>query len=67
MRRFFSLGFAQKGPLVTCGQSKFPLISYTNVSFRVFIHLKDQAEIWPAAGLKIETGKSHKYAHQETI
>jgi hypothetical protein len=66
MRRFFSSGFAQKGPLVTCGQSKFPLISYTNVSFRVFIHLKDQAGNPARVGLKIETGKSHEYAHQET-
>jgi hypothetical protein len=45
MRRFFSVGFAEKEPLVTCGQSKFALISYTNVSFRAFIHLKEQAEI----------------------
>jgi hypothetical protein len=37
-----------------------------NVSFCALIHLKDQGRKCALAGLKIETGKSRYYAHQET-
>ena len=43
-----------------------PRFRTESVSFRAFIHLNDQAGNPPGAGLRIETGKSHQYAHQET-